>query len=986
MNTTKNLAPRKPLLISAWLLAMQGATYAQNPIVQTQLTTDPAPLVVGDRLYVYTGHDEDKADFFWMNEWRVYSTKDMVNWTDHGSPLDLSSFSWADDRAWAAQTIERNGKYYWYICAHSKLTGGMAIGVAVADSPTGPFKDALGKPLFDNGSWDNIDPTVWMDEDGQAYLYWGNPHLYYAKLNKDMISFKGGIDAKAAVDEKREVGRIVMTEEGFGSPDVEKRDSTRKYKDCYTEGPWFMKRGKNYYMLYAAGGVPEHIAYSMSKKPFGPWKYMGEIMPLEDTGSFTNHCGVSDFKGKSYFFYHTGKLGGGFGRSVAVEEFKYNADGTFPIIHHTQEGVAPIATLNPYKRQEAETIAFSKGVKSEQTDDTGVYISEIHEGDYIKVREVDFGDEGPDVFAISAACSSLGGSLEVHLDKEDGELVAKLDVTKTGGWEKWKTFSAQMLKKVTGKHDIYFVFKGLKGSKLFNFDWWKFEKNFANPVVWADVPDVDVIRVGDSFYMVSTTMHLMPGAPIMKSKDLVNWETVNYIFPKLTDSPKYDMKEGTVYGRGQWATSLQYHRGKFYALFAPNDNPGGETYICTADDIEGKWTIHSRLQHFHDAALFFDDDDKAYVVYGTGEMVQLNTDLTDVVPGSHRKLFERDADETGLLEGSRMIKHNGKYYLLMISWPQGHPRREVCYRADKITGPYEKKVILETEFAGFNGVGQGTIVDDKDGNWYGIVFQDRGGVGRVLTLEPCTWKDGWPMLTDEKGNIPAEMQKPVLGYDGKGLVYSDDFSKDKLELQWQWNHNPVDNAWSLTERKGWLRLKTSRIVPNIFLAPNTISTRTEGPTCEGIIKMDVSKMKDGDVAGLSAFQGDAALLSIVKEGKKLFVVGTKESVALTEKEKAVTDVKREEVYRQPLNLKQDKATKSSIIYLKMSCDFRLHQDLATLLYSIDGKTWVPAIKDFKMQYDYRRFFMGTRIAIYNYATKAAGGYVDVDSFEYSKRK
>ena len=369
----------------------------------------------------------------------------------------------------------------------------------------------------------------------------------------------------------------------------------------------------------------------------------------------------------------------------------------------------------------------------------------------------------------------------------------------------------------------------------------------------------------------------------------------------------------------------------------------------------------------------------------SSDLVQLNADLTDVVPGSHCKLFERDADETGLLEGSRMIKHNGKYYLLMISWPQGHPRREVCYRADHIQGPYEKKVILETEFAGFNGVGQGTIVDDKDGNWYGIVFQDRGGVGRVLTLEPCTWKDGWPMLTDEKGNIPAQMQKPVLGYDGKGLVYSDDFSNDKLELQWQWNHNPVDNAWSLTERKGWLRLKTSRIVPNIFLAPNTISTRTEGPACEGIIKMDVSKMKDGDVAGLSAFQGDAALLSIVKEGKKLFVVGTKESVALTEKEKAVTDVKREEVYRQPLNLKVDKATKSSIIYLKMSCDFRLHQDLATLLYSIDGKTWIPAIKDFKMQYDYRRFFMGTRIAIYNYATKAAGGYVDVDSFEYQKQ-
>ena len=968
----------KFLIASALCMNLGATVNAQNPIIQTQLTTDPAPMVDGDTLYVYTGHDEDGADFFWMNEWRVYSTTDMVNWTDHGSPLDLSSFSWADDRAWAAQTVKRNGKYYWYICAHSKLSGGIAIGVAVSDSPTGPFKDAIGKPLFDNGSWDNIDPTVWIDDDGQAYLYWGNPHLYYAKLNDNMISLKGGVDPKEAIDDKRQVGRIHMTVDGFGAPDVENRDSTVKYKDNYTEGPWFMKRGKNYYMLYAAGGVPEHIAYSMSKKPLGPWKYKGEIMPLEKTGSFTNHCGVVDFKGKSYFFYHTGKLGGGFGRSVAVEEFKYNADGTFPIIHHTQEGVSPVGTLNPYKRNEAETIAYSKGVKSEQTDETGVYISEIHTGDYIKVREVDFGNEAPDQFAISAACSSLGGSLEVHLDKEDGELVAKIDVTKTGGWEKWKTFSAQMIKKVAGKHDIYFVFKGLKGSKLFNLDWWKFEKNFQNPVLWADVPDPDVIRVGDNFYMVSTTMHLMPGAPIMRSKDLVNWETVNYIFPKLTDSPKYDMKEGTVYGRGQWATSLKYHRGKFYALFAPNDNPGGETYICTADSAEGKWTIHSRLRHFHDASLFFDDDDKAYVVFGTGDIVQLNADLTDVVPGSQRKLFERDAEETGLLEGSRMIKHDGKYYLLMISgYIKGHPRREVCYRADHIYGPYEKKVILETEFAGFGGVGQGTIVDAPDGKWYGFIFQDRGGVGRVPTLEPCTWKDGWPILGDEKGNVPLKMSKPVMGYNDKTIVHSDDFAKGKLDLQWQWNHNPVDEAWSLTERKGYLRLKTSRIAQNLFMAPNTLTTRMEGPTCEAVVKMDVSQMKDGDVAGFAAFQGDAALLSVVKEGKKWFVLGSKDNSVLSDEQKMVTDVKHEEVYRQVL--------KSKVVYLKISCDFRDHKDLATLSYSLDGKNWTDVVSDFRMNFDYRRLFMGTRFAIYNYATKSAGGYVDIDSFGYSKK-
>lgn len=455
----------KPLFTFAasLLLGSQIQTLAQNPIIQTQLTSDPAPLVVGDKLYVYTGHDEDGADFFWMNEWRVYSTEDMVNWTDHGSPLDLASFSWADDRAWAAQTIERNGKYYWYICAHSKLTGGMAIGVAVGDSPTGPFKDALGKPLYDNGSWDNIDPTVFLDTDGQAYLYWGNPHVYYAKLNDDMISIKD------------KVGMIEQTVDGFGAPDIEKRDKDTKYKDNYTEGPWFYKRGKNYYLLYAAGGVPEHIAYSMSKKPLGPWKYKGEIMPLCDTGSFTNHCGVVDFKGHSYFFYHTGKLGGGFGRSVAVESFQYNADGTFPIINPTEEGVTPIATLNPYKRVEAETIAFSKGVKSEWNDKTGVYISEIHAGDYIKVREVDFGTSAPRQFVASVASALQGGTIEVHLDSLQGEIVAQLPVHHTGGWEVWQTLQAPMKDGVTGKHDLYFTFTGLKGGKLFTFDWWKVE-------------------------------------------------------------------------------------------------------------------------------------------------------------------------------------------------------------------------------------------------------------------------------------------------------------------------------------------------------------------------------------------------------------------------------------------------------------------------------------------------------------------------------
>ena len=509
-----------------------------------------------------------------------------------------------------------------------------------------------------------------------------------------------------------------------------------------------------------------------------------------------------------------------------------------------------------------------------------------------------------------------------------------------------------------------------------------------NPMLWADVPDPDIIRVGDTFFLVSTTMHLMPGAPIMRSKDLKNWETVSYIFDRLTDSPKYNLQEGTVYGRGQWATSLKYHNGKFYALLAPNE-PGdmGKTYIFSAEKAEGPWTLVSRMRHFHDCSLFFDDDDRVYVVYGTGEMMELKKDLSDVIEGTHQKIFQREEDERGLLEGSRMIKHNGKYYLLMIShvYAPGRHRREVCYRADDIHGPYEKQVILESEFGGFSYEAQGTIVDTQDGDWYGVIFQDRGGVGRVLTLMPCRWINGWPMLGDENGKVPDTMRPLVSGQPTKSIVNSDDFSDAKLGLHWQWNHNPIDEAWSLTERPGWLRLKTNRVVPNLFEAPNTITQRMEGPTCSGAIMMDLSKMKDGDCAGLSAFNGDSGVLTIKKEGKRWILSMTEQSVSLTDREKRVTDVKITE--KETIELKQKK------IWLRVDGDFRpfkdndgvkIGGDMATFYYSLDGEQWVKIGSDFMMRFDYRRFFMGTKFGIFCYATKKNGGYVDVDEFKYTK--
>ncbi len=501
---------------------------------------------------------------------------------------------------------------------------------------------------------------------------------------------------------------------------------------------------------------------------------------------------------------------------------------------------------------------------------------------------------------------------------------------------------------------------------------------FTNPVIYSDAPDPSIIRVGSDYYMVSTTMHMMPGAPVMKSKDLVNWSTVGYVYDRREEIPNYDLQDGkSVYGRGQWASSIRYHKGKFYVMFATNDPHMG--YIYSATDPAGKWELVSKLQQFHDPSLLFDDDGKVYVFYGTGDLRELKSDLSGVQPnGVEQKTFVRDKDESGLLEGSQAFKYKGKYYLCMISMPRGGTRREVCYRADKITGPYEKKVILENVFETYGGVGQGGLVDAVDGKWYGMLFQDRGAIGRVPILMPCRWVDGWPMLGDENGRVPKTMEKPFQGYPaGTPLVASDDFKSKKLGLYWQWNHNPVNTAWSLSERAGFLRLKTSRVVDNMYKAPNTLTQRTEGPQCSGSVALDVSKMKDGDVAGFSAFNGHAALLSVIADGTKKYLTMSTNVVDLDNNAgKLVRSVAVDEKARVEL-LK-------NTIYLRIDCDFAAHADQATFYYSLDNVTWTPIGTPFKMRFDYQKLFMGTRFAIFNYATKSTGGYVDVDGFQYQR--
>ena len=682
---------------------MLTAAQAQNPFVQTWFTSDPAPLVSGDRMYVYTGHDEDNADFFWMQEWRVYSTDDMVNWQDHGSPLALESFSWVDDRAWASQTIERNGKYYWYICAHSRLSRGMAIGVAVSDTPTGPFRDAIGKPLFENGSWDHIDPTVMIDDDGQAWLMWGNPQCYYLKLNEDMISYSG------------ELGKLDMTEAAFGGPMMKERQQGKTYKDSYVEGPWLMKmrsekrevrnkkgavnNDKRFALLYAAGGVPEHISYSTAPHPTGPWTYAGEIMPLSDTKSFTNHCGVADYKGHSYFFYHTGKLpgGGGFGRSVAVEEFKYNADGSFPTILPTDEGVKPVGEFNPFRRVEAETMAFSKGVKTEQNDEVGVYVTDIHNGDWIKLQNVAFGNKIPRVFTARVASGLRGGQIEIRLDSLKGRLLGTVNVPGTGGWEKWQTVTLDLdysnitdidapTRTISGvtlpkTADLYFVFTGRKGPKLFNFDWWEMRglEQVNMPLFQTKyTADPSPLVIGDTLFLYTSHDASPEDIPDANEKNSAGFFMYDWLLWSTTDMVNWtehgavaSLKDFSWRGRenGAWAIQTVERDGKYY-LYAPLHGHG--IGVLVADSPYGPFKdplgepLVWQKEHWDDIdpTVYTDDDGQAYMYWGNPHVyyTKLNKDMIST-QGDIYVMNQQDGK-------MRPVKEEGAKINLRVPWSQ----------------------------------------------------------------------------------------------------------------------------------------------------------------------------------------------------------------------------------------------------------------------------------------------------------------------------
>lgn len=503
----------------------------------------------------------------------------------------------------------------------------------------------------------------------------------------------------------------------------------------------------------------------------------------------------------------------------------------------------------------------------------------------------------------------------------------------------------------------------------------------TNPIMWSDVPDVDVIRVDDAYYMVSTTMFFNPGVPIMKSRDLVTWELIGYVYDTLEDSDATNLNgESNAYARGSWAASIRYYNGMFYVMFCALDQ--GRSYIYYTPDIENPdWKRHTFNRIFHDPSLFFDDDGTPYVIHGAGDVqiTQLENDCSAVKFGGIDQTLLNSGIVDGLngAEGSHFYKINGTYYLTMISYGTAVPglrRCELCYRCDTLLGKYEGKTILADDMGYYgNGTAQGGIVDTPEGNWYGLVFQDHGAVGRIPVLQPVTWVNGWPMM-GEDGKSAKEVQvvSELKEWKESTLMANDDFS-GALKLEWQFNHNPDNDNWCITP-EGCYRITTSRVDKDMFHARNSLTQRAEGPTSTADVLLDTSALNIGDYAGICAFQSNSGFVGAYVDGD-----GTKYVYFAKQKRNENFEIISK------AELTQDK------VHLKIEYEFSTinadgsisTEDRAKFYYSLDGENWEKISKGFSMSYDLD-LFTGYRTALYCYSTKQAGGYADFDYFHVTK--
>lgn len=475
---------------------------------------------------------------------------------------------------------------------------------------------------------------------------------------------------------------------------------------------------------------------------------------------------------------------------------------------------------------------------------------------------------------------------------------------------------------------------------------------YSNPIIQGDFPDPDVVRVGDTYYMVSTTMHHFPGCTLLKSKDLINWEYCANPLTKISNNAEYNLEDTlNIYSKGSWANSLMYKNGKFYLLFncfGKGDDAGA--YLLSASDPEGTWTMKHLPRSYYDPGMFTDEDGTTYIVCGNTNLsvVQVDDDFNEVKEDTVGGGFSG-------LEGSHFFKKDGYYYIYSVcsAWPA----TQWCFRSKNVFGPYEKKEVFDAD-----DIHQGAMIQTQTGEWWTMLMRDCGAFGRMPYLEPVTWSDNWPVI-GVNGKDCGVYTKPSVGSNGevKYLPTNDNFREYQLADQWQWNHNPDNSKWSLIERPGYLRLYTAGTATSLRQARNSLTQRILGIRSTtvpsyGTIKLDISHLQDGDKAGIAVFQDPYAYISVTKSGTDLYIEqGGSAQTTQTQKLSAATDS----------------------IYLRAVAD--INTSKANFYYSLDNASYTQFGSTLSMKYDLS-VFVGNRFYVFNYATKAEGGYVDVDWF------
>lgn len=509
-----------------------------------------------------------------------------------------------------------------------------------------------------------------------------------------------------------------------------------------------------------------------------------------------------------------------------------------------------------------------------------------------------------------------------------------------------------------------------------------------NPIIWADFPDPDVIRVDDTYYMISTTMHFMPGGVILRSFDLINWEIATYVYDILDNTPGQRLDgELSIYGKGMWAASFRYHKGKFYVCFVANDT--GKTYLYQSSNIMGPWDKQIIKGFYHDCSLLFDDDDRVYIVSGNTEihLVELKSDLTEPKEGGLERVIIKDKGNIGLgYEGAHIYKVHGKYYVFLIHWyKDGTSRRvESCFVSDSLEGEFIGRDVLDDDMNYRNsGVAQGGIVDTPDGDWYAMLFQDHGAIGRIPVLVPVRFGNGFPVFGVD-GKIPhhLEVKSTRPDYIYEPLVDSDDFNyatnvngSVSLKKVWQWNHTPDMKLWSVTEKAGSLRIRSGKLSVNVCQGVNTLTQRMMGPICEAIVTVDGSYLNEGDYTGICALQGCYGLIALTKENGNYYLVMMAKELNSEESiwGEPGGDKKPGKVYEKI-------SIESSKVRLKLRGSFEDNKDEVEFYYQQNNK-WLKLGITHKIYFRLDHF-VGCRVGLFIYSTAQIGGYVDFEKFEY----